>query len=180
MANTITSIKQSSFDGETAGATILKDNSGNAKVTALPYDTDFDLTKDGAKECVIANMKAPIDVPESIRFAIEDIANVYAGSDLDPHLYAPLKKGKSVVVGIKDAFKVQRVIADDSTGAISSLLSETVYPVAAHAVFKFPISTEINAEDVQKVLYRLIAALYKTASDATRLNELMRGSLNPM
>lgn len=156
--------KTYSWDNDTTATALT------VSVPQIKYAEDFGVTSDGAAEVVLTNAKSDINLPETIRFASQNVVNVYTNSDIDPVLYAPSKKGKSIVMGLNDAVKV----------VDTDLKTQVVYPINSHSVFKFPVSANITAADIKGLMLRQAGLLFKAANDETRINEMMRGILNPI
>lgn len=123
------------------------------------------------KEVVLTNITSPIDRPEKIRIAYQDIANVYSGTGIEPSLSAPTKRGVSVLAQVTDVISV----TDDTDADYRVDL-----PLSCHLVLKVPSSEHIDAKMVETVIGRLLSSLYDSgALDASRLEAILRGSLVP-
>lgn len=137
----------------------------------LNYAADFAKKEDSEKRCVITNLTAPYDQPETIRFEIADIKNIYNGTMIDPSVYATSKAGISLVCQVNDILRVTD--SADSTYQVD-------LPISAHFVIKMPKSQYITASDIEKVVARCVASLYDTDSIGTsRIDALVRGSMAP-
>lgn len=136
-------------------------------VPKLSYATDFAVSTRDAKSVVLSNTTSPLGWPETLRFSIQDVANVYSGTDIDPVLYAPIKKGKSLVCSLQDTAKV-------GTGA-----EAVYYPISAHFVLKFPNTSDITVDNITTVVKRMIALAFKDADDTSRIEELIHGVMDP-
>lgn len=138
-------------------------------VKVYPLDTEnYAVKADEPTECILVETTSPADQPSSIRYAIQNVADVYSGSDVDPVNKAASKKGKSVVVGIRNILRV----TNDTTGEFVD------YPVKCNISFTFPISANLDATDVGKVCSRAAGLIIEPAGAAI-INRLMRGSLKP-
>lgn len=166
--------------GATHAATALK-----VEVPQFKYAADFAVTENSAKAVVLANTAVDVDDKETIRFAIQDINNIYTGSDIDPVMYAPSKKGKSMVVSLNDTLTVRNYKGtSENPGDIES---EYKYPVSAHFVVKFPTTANLEASDLVTLVNRMLGLAYNTTNGTggapsdpnARINKLMRGVLNP-
>lgn len=147
-------------------------------VTSLTYPrglvnfaADFRVKKDGDSEAIITNLTTPVDRPEKFRWNASDIANIYSGTDIDPSVFAPSKKGVSVLAQVTEVYSVTDSV--DASFRID-------LPVSAHIVIKTPQSEYLTSDILQTVVGRLISGLFETGSTATsRIGALVRGSLLP-
>lgn len=137
-------------------------------VPALNYANHFAVKENGGNSVVLANTSSPMGWPETLKFQIQDVANIYNNSDVDPVLYAPSKKGKSLLCSINDTIKV-------GTGA-----DAVMYPISAHFVLKFPNTADVETADIMTVAKRMVALAFNGADDNTRLGKLIHGALNPI
>jgi hypothetical protein len=147
-------------------------------VTDLKFDRglvnikqDFRVKSNSGKEAILTNITSPIDRPENIRIAFTDVADVYKGSNVEPSVFAPSKRGVSVLVQVTDVLTV----TDDTDADYKIDL-----PLSFHLVVKVPNSEYVTADVVKKGLGRLLSSLYDTGSISnTRLEAILRGSLIP-
>lgn len=132
---------------------------------------DFKVKSDQPNEVVLTNLTSPVVYPERFRISVSDVGNVYTGSSIEPSLFAPTKRGTSLLVQLTEIWKV-------TDSADPSL--EQALPVSAHIVIKVPNHELVTPAAVQTLLGRLISGLYETGTtDTTRLTALLRGSLKP-
>lgn len=138
----------------------------------LNFGADFRVkSNQPGKEVVLTNLTSPVDRPEKIRIAFSDVSNVYSGTDIDSSVYAPTKRGVSVLVQLTETISV----TDDADSDYRVDL-----PVSFHLVVKVPASEHITAADIQTGLGRLISGLFDTGvTTTTRLEAILRGSLVP-
>lgn len=123
------------------------------------------------KEVVLTNISSPVDRPEKIRIAYSDVSNVYNGTDIDASVYAPTKRGVSILAQVTETISVSDDVDADYRVDL---------PVSYHLVIKVPASEFITAADVEIGLGRLLSGLFDTgATSATRLESILRGSLVP-
>lgn len=136
----------------------------------INFNEDFREKKRTDTELVLVNLTSPLDRTEKVRTSTQNVGNVYAGTDIDPSVYAPSKRGVSLLV--------QRT-------AVASVTDETSgdridLPVSFHIVVKVPVNEHISADYVEAEIARTISMMYETNSDSTsRINSLLRGSLAP-
>lgn len=154
-------------DTPITGVTSLKFERG-----LLNLKEDFRIkSNQNGKEVVLTNITSPIDRGEAIRLAYTDVNNVYSGTSIDPSVYAPTKRGVSILTQVTNTLSV----TDDADPDYRVDL-----PVSAHLVLKVPASEYINAQQVEVLIGRLLSSLFDTGSDSeSRLEAILRGSLLP-
>lgn len=138
----------------------------------LNLETDFRVkASQPGKEVTLTNITSPIDQPERIRIAYADVNNIYGGSGIEPSLFAPTKRGVSILAQLTEVLSVTDTV--DSTFRVD-------YPVSYHVVIKAPSASYITGPVIQAGLGRLLSCLYDTGSLTTgRLEAILRGSLLP-
>lgn len=72
----------------------------------INYGADFRRKLQNASELVMTNLTSPVDRPEKFRLSYSDVANIYSGTDIDASVYAPSKKGVSVLCQLTEVFSV--------------------------------------------------------------------------
>lgn len=128
-------------------------------------------SNDNGKEIVLTNVTSPIDRPENIRIAYNQVSNIYNGTGIEPSVLAPTKRGVNVLTQLTDIYSV----VDDTDADYRIDL-----PVSCHLVIKAPASEFIDAEIIQKSIGRLLSSLFDTGSVSdSRLEAILRGSLVP-
>lgn len=137
------------------------------------FGSDFRVKSNATGEIVLTNITSPIDRPEKVRIAFSDVSNIYTGTDIDPSVYAPSKRGFSLLAQVTDIFSV--------TDSVDPLLRIDL-PCSVHLVAKGPASGYVTAAMLITMISRLLSVLFETgvaSTDLSRLNALMRGSLTP-
>lgn len=135
------------------------------------FGADFRPVSDTPGEVVITNITSPTDRPESFRIGYSTVADVYKGTAIDPSVYAPSRKGISVLVQLTDTYSVS-----DSTDADYRV----DLPISSHLVIKVPSSEYLTVAMIEAQVGRLISGMFETGSETTsRLQALLRGSLKP-
>lgn len=130
-------------------------NNGNGSEVTLIHSTGSDLS-------------VP---PEKIRYSYAPIANIFAGTGVEPTSFVPNRKGVSLLAQITQVW----VITDDADPTYRVEL-----PVSAHLVLKVPLSEYVTAARIEALNGRLMSGLYETGSLTTeRFDKLIRGSLAP-
>jgi len=139
----------------------------------LNIKTDFRVKSqsNNGKEVIMTNITSPIDRPENVRLAHTDVANIYSGTAVEPSVFAPTKKGVSILAQVTDIMSVTDTTNTDYRIDL---------PLSAHLVIKVPSSEHVNAAEVQKLVGRLLSSLFDTGVTSTsRLDAILRGSLVP-
>lgn len=135
------------------------------------FGADFKVKQDEPGEAVITNLTSPLSFPEKFRFGVSEVVDVYKGAGLDSSLYAPSRRGISVLGQVTEVWTVT-----DSADASY----QVALPVSAHLVIKVPNNENITPSMVQMLVGRLVSGLFETGSTGpTRLAGLLRGSLLP-
>lgn len=138
---------------------------------SVNFGADFRLKSQSPTEVVINNLTSPVDRQEKFRFSYSDIANIYSGTDIDPSVYAPSKRGYSVLAQLTETFS----ITDDTVPSYRVDL-----PISAHIVLKLPANENLTSAMIQTIIARLASGLYETGLTTTsRIASLSRGSLIP-
>lgn len=149
---------------------------GATKVTidipSLNYGSDFRVMRDEPSEAVITNITSPLDQPERLRWAHQDVSDVYRNSGIDPTLYYATRKGTQVLVQLTDVFSV----TDSADPTYLALL-----PISAHLVLRVPNNDLLSEDVLMTEVSRLIGGLYETSTGGTepRLRGILRGALMP-
>jgi hypothetical protein len=136
---------------------------------AIPDYTNYAVISDNGSECRITDVAADMDTPRIVRYAAQDVANVYSGTDIDPSAYAPVRRGKSVVIQTTLNVKV----TDTNDPSLHILL-----PVQIHTVVKMPITDQLNADQMNEILRDHFGDIV-VGADSDRLPRLLRGALKP-
>lgn len=137
----------------------------------LNYGSDFRVVKDTAGEAIISNITSPIDQPERLRFAHNNVADVYRNTGIDPTHYYASRRGTQILCQLTDVYSVTDSAAPDYLALL---------PVEAHLVLKVPNNDLISVEQIEALITRMLGGLYETtASQTTRLNAMLRGALLP-
>lgn len=138
---------------------------------SVNFGADFRAKQVAPNEVILTNLTSPVDRPEKFRFSYNDVANIYSGTDIDPSVYAPSKRGVSVLCQLTETLSV----TDDTNPSYRVDL-----PISAHLVLKLPANENITAAMLQTVIARMLSGLYDTGLTTTaRLSSMVRGSLLP-
>lgn len=154
-----------------ADTTIPNVSSLNFSRGLINFDKDWKIQSNTAGECVLTNLKAPLDRPETISIRWTEKSNVYQTSGIDPSVRPPSQRGVSFVINHK------RILTCTDT-ADANFRHDV--PVHAHTVIQFPLHDLLTADMIQSELGRLVSAMYDTgALTTTRLSAIMRGVVAP-
>lgn len=138
---------------------------------SLNFPTDWKLQTVNANECILTNLKAPLDRPEKIKLSWSEKSNVYQNSGVDVSVRPPSAKGISFVVSH------DRVLS--CTDAAVPEFRQDV-PIHVHTVITAPSHELLTADMLQTEIARMLSALYGTGVVTTdRMSSLMRGALVP-
>lgn len=137
----------------------------------LNFSQDFRIKTEKPGEVVLTNLTTPLDRPESIRIATSDIKDIYSSTNIDPSVYAPSKRGVSILAQLTDTLSVSDTTDPEFRVDL---------PVSAHLVIRVPANEYMSADKVQILVSRLVSSLYETGKDdTTRIDGLLRGALVP-
>lgn len=147
-------------------------------VTTLPlnrglvnFGADWKVKVQEPNEVITTNLTSPLGFPEKFRFGISEVSDVYKGVGIDPGLYAPSRKGVSILCQLTDVWTVT-----ETTDAAY----QVALPLSAHLVIKVPNNENITPSMIQAFVARMLSGLYETGSTETkRLAAMLRGSLTP-
>lgn len=136
------------------------------------FGSDFRVKSNNAgKEVVLTNITSPVDRPEKIRVGYTDVANIYAGTGVEPTVSAPTKRGVQILAQVTEVLSVT-----DNTDPDFRI----DLPVSYHLVMKVPSSEYITPADIETGIGRLLSSLYDSGVTTTsRLAAILRGALVP-
>jgi len=135
------------------------------------FGADWKIKEQEPEEAIVTNLTSPLSFPEKMRFSTSEVTDVYKGAGVDPSMYAPSRRGISLLGQVTEVWTVT-----DSADASY----QVALPVSAHLVIKVPNNENITPAMVQTLLGRLVSGLYETGSTGTtRIAAMLRGSLLP-
>lgn len=142
------------------------------EIAKVNFGADFvEKVSPNKGEVLITNVTAPIGRAETYRYALQSVADVYKGSDIEPSLRVAGKKGFSLV--IQHNYVMVETDPNDPT-------YERLLPFSGHTVLKFPAVESLTADKALMGFQRLLAPFFDTGSHiATRIAQLYRGVLKP-
>lgn len=147
------------------------DNTGGDQTPTVynPNYANYAVVSDTNNECRISDISQGLETPRIVRYAAQDVANVYSGTDIDPSAFAPIRRGKSVVIQTSLNVKVT-----DSTDPSFLVL----LPVQIHTVVKLPITDYLTSTQINTMLKDHFGDII-TGANLDRLPRLLRGALKP-
>lgn len=129
------------------------------------------ISDDSSSECIMTNLSAPTDQPETFRWAYRPIKNIYSGSNIEPSLYSTSKAGVSILAELREVGKVT-----DSTDTGYRI----DYPVRVRTVIEVPLDGTITDDQISDLVKRHLSLLYTDAtSTASRISELRHYAMQP-
>lgn len=129
------------------------------------------ISDDASSECIMTNLNAPTDQPETLRWAQRPIKNVYSNSGIEPSLYSQLKTGISILAELREVAKVT-----DSENAAYRV----DYPVRVYTVIECPNDGAVSNDDISAVVKRHLSLLYTDAqSSSSRISEMRHAAVAP-
>lgn len=138
---------------------------------SLNFAADWKVQLLAANECVLTNLKAPIDRPETIRLSWTEKANVYQSAGIDPSVRPPSQKGVSFVVQHKRTLSCTDVAVPEFRQDV---------PITSHIVVVLPAFDLLTADMLQTEIARMLSGLFATGLTTTeRISALMRGAVQP-
>lgn len=141
------------------------------ELPSVDYSQFSELERGSRQELWITNTTSPVDSPETVRFAIQNVNDIYAGSEILPSYRATSKAGRQLLIQLNDVLR----LTDSADPTYHADL-----PFSGHIVLRFPTNESTTALALQVFYERLVRMAYATGvADDTRLEALMRGALKP-
>lgn len=136
-----------------------------------PNVGSFKYSKDDPGESILMNVAGALDQPNSIRYGVTRIADVFKGSPAAP-VAGQRVDGNSFLVQLAETWKVY-------DGADTSV-QPYYLPVSAHMVLKLPVDALVTGALVETLLLRLLGAIQRNATDDldVALTPLLHGITN--
>lgn len=136
---------------------------------AKNYGADFAKKVDVAGNADITNITSPPDAPNTERFSVTVIKDIYKGTPVNESYKSGNKSGFSLLSQCNLVATITD--SEDSTYRVD-------VPISAHVVVKGPNDSNITTTHLTTALMRAIGGLYET-DGSSRLAALVRGSLLP-
>lgn len=73
---------------------------------SVNFKADFRVKVDTPNEVIVTNLTSPVDRPEKFRFAYSEVPDIYKGTDINPAVYAPSRRGVSVLCQLSEVISV--------------------------------------------------------------------------
>lgn len=153
---------------------LTTDTVATAKTISIPdlsYSHDYAKTEDEPSEAKLANTTGTsLNVAERLRYARQDVKNVYASTDVGAANQMPVKTGVRTLA--------EANILVSATNAVSG--AEYYVPLRAWVCVQVPTASFMKDDAVAYALGRALAANFDTGkTDESRQSEIIRGSLIP-
>lgn len=72
----------------------------------LNYAKDYSVRTERADEVILTNTTSPLDQPETIRIAIQNVGNVYSGTPVAIESQSVTKRGVQLLIQLNDILRV--------------------------------------------------------------------------
>lgn len=127
----------------------------------------YPVSRDVAGETILQNTATTLDQPNSVRFAVSSIADIFKSASIEP-VSGQSIAGLSMLCQLNEIWKV-----DDAADALAPIY----YPVSAHMVVKLPMDALVTSTVAADLVRRLIGAVLRDNSQtlATGWNNLIHG-----
>lgn len=143
----------------------------NLPLAILNYGADFVKEVDEPGEGILTNITSPVGLPERIRFAVSPVNDVYKNTGIDPTMWAPTRRGVTVLVQVQNTWTVTDT--DDPKFRIA-------FPITGHTVLRVPQNELITADVLKAFLGRVNDGFFNSGVvTSERISSLMRGSMLP-
>lgn len=119
-------------------------------VAPINFEEDFLPLVDDPGVNIYLDNTAPVDQPSTVRLATRDVANVYAGTAIDPAVFLPSRKGRDIVVQLQEV----HAITDSADAAYLRM-----YPIKGTLTLNVPIDPAITPAVLEHMVTRLVAAI---------------------
>jgi hypothetical protein len=141
----------------------------NLTVDLMNFGTDFAKKSDLPGRATITNITSPRECPEEMIIAVQQVADIYKGINVDPAYKASSKSGVSILSQVNSVFTITDT--EDDTYRVD-------VPISAHVIVKFPADALITSTLVMEQLGRAVHGLFETEG-TVRVDKISRGSLLP-
>jgi len=139
--------------------------SGSSLVPLAPIAGGYGYTVDDPGQSVLKNVVNALDQPNTLRFSVSAVNDVFKGSDAAP-IAGQRVDGLSVLAQVTETWKV----TDSVTGVVYYL------PISAHMVIKVPVDANITGAALQALVARLAGSIDRGGTDmAETLTSLIHG-----
>lgn len=136
-------------------------------LVALNWKVDHTLLSNVPGEAITTNLTCPVDQAETFRFAQRKVANVYAGTDVDPSAYLPIRQGTSTLIEVRELWV--------ETDSVDSTYRKII-PVKCGITLTLPQYGNISADQALAVVKRALSGAFETGvGTSTGMAALLRG-----
>lgn len=141
------------------------------EIEASYIDTaDYAATTNVAGDFQMSNVTSPLGRPETIGYKFSTINDIYASSGIEKALWAPTRRGVSLLVQVKQTWTV----SDDSDASAP----EYAFPVTCNLTIKTLQHPLISEADIEALLKEALGSMLCVDGEK-RISFLLRGSLDP-
>lgn len=119
----------------------------------INWATDWSKVGGAANSTLLASVISPYDAQTRLRVSTSPVANVYAGTGVDPSYMLPTKRGVSMLVQLN-------LVASVTDSADPKFRADL--PISCHVVMKLPMSGYLTESDLEAVLQATFASFYGT------------------
>lgn len=143
---------------------------------ALPDVTKSDYAKssDKAQDTTYKNITGPIDQQTVVRFATEDVADVYKEFDILPSFQSVSKSGTRSLFQKKDILRVTNAPSSTETSGCDYWVQDC--PFKGNITVQVLRSPYVGTAEVSAFLKSLASLLWQSADDENTLNMVLRGA----
>jgi hypothetical protein len=137
----------------------------------VDFSTFTELNRGPKSDFWMTNGTSPLDSPETVRTKIQNIGNIYDGTQILPSYFATSKAGRSIFIQLNDILTATD--SADSTYRVD-------LPFSGHVELKFPTHALITGDMLLAFYERLMSMAFATGVvTKSRLEALMRGTTKP-
>lgn len=129
--------------------------------------TDYALKVDEPEECQLSNTTTPVDRPEVLTYQATTVSKIPTKITVQN----PPKVSGGIMYGVRLDEVLHGVSSTDDSFAVD-------LPIVLNLSVKHPMSSAITTDDIDKLISRLVSALY-TEDNKSRIGDLMRSALKP-
>lgn len=144
---------------------------------ALAFGSDFEKISESKDEVRLVSNKSPLGREDKFRFAISEVANIYANSGIDKALQSQLKSGTKILVSASNV----HTFTDSTTGDV---YDKPIFGTVTLTVPKDPAETSALVMDF--VAYMMagladwaLSGATGTPTEADRIWAMLRHRLSP-
>jgi len=135
-----------------------------------PNAGSWNVSKNVPGEVIYVSNAAALDQPNSIRFAVSAVPDMFKGKTLVPTA-GQRTDGVSILTQVREIWKI-----DDAADSLAS----TYFPISGHMVLQVPNDALVTSTVLGELVKRLVGAPYRNGTDAiaAAYNNLLHGILS--